>query len=369
MNLRNSAVVLAALILAASCTSGTEGIFASIEREQKIVSLGGLSKTATVYSMAELGGTYYATGGKALFTRAVTGTAWDKGTVAGKTEVLAVGATSTDIFAVAAGTLYRLVGGTWTAVTVPGGLVARDLVPIRASNGYDTSELVLVAENGGLANTVFRIQGAAVNPTGLDLKGTLTFDLPIATGSVLSAATDGTNYYLASKSFLWKVNSGFSTATRMLSADLVGLPLSEYSGLIFQGSKLYVGTSSVGSVGGGIYSTDPTLATWTFTTIASGVKVGSAYPVAFGQFLYNDVNNSLWVATGATVGQEGNGYMEIASGALSQIPNTDSNNYTSSAIKTFSVGTLFKGSSGYFLGTVAHGLWTWDSTKKVWSQQ
>jgi len=250
-------------------------------------------------------------------------------------------------------------------------LVARDLVPIRASNGYDTTEMVLVTDNGGKANTVFRISGATVGATGLDLKGSLTFDLPIATGAVISAAQDtGNNYYLASESFLWKVDSGFATATLMKGSNLVGIPVTGNGGLIFHGGKLYVGTISNSTSGGGIYSTDPSLATWTFTALATDVKTGTN-PVSFGQFLHNDVNGSLWIATGATVGQEGTGYMELSGTTLSQTPNTDSNNYTSSAIKTFNIGTLFRGKAAgpYFLGTVAHGLWTWDSTKKIWSQQ
>ena len=70
MNLRNLLTGLGVLILAASCTSGTEGIFASLEREQKIVSAGGLNTKATVTHMAELNGRYYAAGGGSLFQRA-----------------------------------------------------------------------------------------------------------------------------------------------------------------------------------------------------------------------------------------------------------------------------------------------------------
>lgn len=364
MNLR-ILPLLAAIGLLASCTSGTEGIFASLEREQKIISLGGLSPSATVTSMAESGGKYYATGGKALFSRSTTGTTWDKSTVGGSTEVQAVGVTASDLWAVANRTLYRLVVDTWTPVAVPGTLAAIDLIPVRSANGHATSELVLVTDDGGKANTVFRISGPTVGGA-LDLKGAFA-DLSAETQTVTSAATDGTNYYLACESFLWKVDSGFTAATR---PAISGIPISGYRGLIYFSGTLTVSTRSNGTGGGGLYQiTDTTQTTWAFTAIASDVKVDSN-PVSFGQFMANATNSSIWVATESTTTQEGNGYMELDGTVLSTTPNTDQSNYKSSILPKSAVGTFFRSSTAeYFLGTVAHGLWSWNPAAKTWSQQ
>ena len=77
-----------------------------------------------------------------------------------------------------------------------------------------------------------------------------------------------------------------------------------------------------------------------------------------------------WVATESTTTQEGHGYMEIVGTTLSTTPNTDQSNYKSSILPKAAVGTFFRSLTGdYFLGTVAHGLWKWNSTSKTWSQQ
>lgn len=377
MNLHHLAATLAVALLAASCTSGTEGIFASIEREQKIVSLGGLSKTATVTSMAEFGSKYFATGGKALFSRAVTGTTWDKGTIDGKTEVAAVGATSTAVWAVAGGTLYRSTDGTtWTAATIPSqpaGETPSNLIPVRRDDGVTSDELILVLETSAkLMNRVYRISGSAVTSTPIILGGggSLSAHVNSAVYQDDISTTTTTAYYLASESYLWQVNATFNSFS--VVTVTAGDPVSGYAGILYLDSNdtLYLGTKSNGGTGGGLYSVTNPNTTPNFTTLYTNVKVGTN-PVTFGQFLFNTTNSELWVATGATIGQEGNGYMELTlPGVLSTTPqNTDSNNYTSTSLKTYYVGTLFKGSTGYFLGTVAHGLWTWNSSTKIWSQQ
>jgi len=374
MNLRILLSGLAILIVAASCSSGTEGIFASIEREQKIVSLGGLSKYATVTHMAELvtgsSNRYYITGGQALFSRATSAVTWDKTTIGGViTNVSAVGTTGgtpgTTVWVIAGGNLYSSADGkTWTDQT-PTGATPFDLIPIRKGDGVSSDELLLTTTNGSLHQFAYLISGSGVGSK-VDL-GT-SFSGPEVTSVVNNGAA---SYVLLNDSMAWTWDGNPGTAT--------GLPLTisgnshRFQGLIYRtGTGYYLSTKSKDTTGGGIYFRSD-LSGGNFSPLQSDVKSSDA-PVSFHQFLYNTTNSSLWIATGASTTTEGNGYaeMDVSGANFSMTPRTNSHNYTSSAIPTFAVGVLFKASDGtYFLGTIAHGLWYWDSadTKNPWKQQ
>lgn len=369
MNLRIVFTALAALILAASCTSGTEGIFASIEREQKIVSLGGLNKSATVTHMAELSGKYYATGGRALFSRSTAaGTStWDKSTVGGFTEVAAVGVAGTKVWSVAGGNLYSSPdGSSWTKVNLAGGDAVYDLVPVMKNDGFTSTELIVVCGDTASHEFVYKIDNTATIGPRVDLSGT-----PVIS-AVASAVFTGTEYYLASESYVWNLNSSFAAPT---AVTVTGAPVSGFAGLLVHGSKLYLSTVSLGTTGGGLYSAASASGTsLTFAAIKTNAQTTTGKTVTFGSMLYNAVNASLWVATGASTVVEGTGYAEVSNlsttPSYSLIPTTNSNNYNSSSLPTSSVSALFRGSDlSYYVGTVAHGLWVWNASTQVWSQQ
>lgn len=386
-SLRNFLVYLAVALVTAfvsSCSSSTEGIFASIEREQKIVSLGGLSETATVTSMAELGGTvnrYFASGGKALFSRSTdtSSKTWHKSTVS-SSPVASVGAVHGGVerlFAVAEGKLYWSAdGSTWTLQT---GLDAEDraeaLVPLRKGDGYSNNELIVVVSTSASYRKVYRIDSSGA------LSSAIVLSTENLSAPIHSAATDGSNDYLASESNLWQL-TGALTVTSVATSQGSGL---DFSGILYLDSGVesgafegfYITTFSRGRSGGGLYKATTSTTPWSFSGLETGVKAASnSNPVGFGGLLYNSANKSLWLATGATTDVEGAGYMEylLSTATFLQSPRTNASNYTSSGLPSMAVGTLFRSSSElYFLGTVAHGLWLWDatgtSTDRKWSQQ
>lgn len=383
MYLRTLLVLASALVLA-SCTGGTDGIFASIEKERKIVSLGGLSETATVTHMAESTtlGMYFATGGRALFSRSSDSSSkkWDSSTVGGSDEVKAVGTTNgSTVWAAASNKLWRSTDGSaWTAVSLstPADAVV-GLVPIRTDDGYSSTELLVVtADTDGSINRVYRIAADGTTFTALPLVGTVGTGLvsPIASiaSEVHSAIFDGTDYYLVNENFLWRIDSSFSSA----SVVNVSGPQSGYRGLIYLDDHgFYLTTGNNATTGGGIYTSAVGGDSMSLTTIVSDADKNSV-PLSFATLIYNDKNESLWVGTrAAEETYEGQGYVEVTLPSdYESTPRTDSNNYKSSDIVTSAVGTFFRGSDGtYFLGTVAHGLWTWNwegsDSDSTWSQQ
>ena len=415
----------AVLALAASCTSGTSGIFASIEREQAIVSNGGLSKTATITTVAQLNGTvnkYFATGGKSLFTRSTdpTATAWTATTVKGNSQVTSVGSTADPtqtapvspasytphaVYAVAGGTLWVTTDGdnwgTPVFASGSGSLGANDvpatLVPIVRADGYTSTDLVLVTGNSTLGVTdsdgaavavyphVYVIQGGStdtlVGPLNLTTDGTT-----IAGHQLAAAVDDGTNYWLLDAASLWKApKSGLAASTLNASTTWPSsvspkafLSLIDVNGTFFLGTNVNTGS------GGSIYSTNApdTGSSWTAITNGSAVTTSTgSYPVSFGCFLLNPQTGHLWVGSASSGNSVvGNGYMEITglggTPALNKGSVVDSNvdNYSSSSLSTQFVGSLFWGTNqdgthNLFLGTMAFGLWSWAPSTEKWSQQ
>lgn len=382
MNFRTLLALTSVLVLA-SCT-GSDGIFASIEDEEKIVSLGGLSETATVTHMAESTtlGMYFAAGGRALFSRSSDSstTDWDSSTVGGSDEVIAVGTTGgSTVWAVASEKLWKSTdGSSWTEVPLSTSTDAvYDLVPIRTGDGYSSTELLVVTKDtDDSINRAYRIGSDGTTFSAVSLVGTTNSGGTISITSlrypVVSAVFDGTDYYLVNENYLWRVNSSFSSASVV---DVSG-PTSGYRGLIYVDDQgFYLTTRSNGTTGGGIYTSAVGGDSISFTTIVSDADKNSV-PLSFGSLLYNEENLSLWVATEAAEDTyEGQGYVEVTlPDDYDSEPRTDSNNYESSDIVTSAVGTFFLASDGtYFLGTVAHGLWTWEwagtDDDSTWSQQ
>ncbi len=385
-------LLLAILILATGCSPGTEGIFASIEREQKVQSLGGMNKYATITSMAELTAStphrYFATGGRALFTRPLGAVQWDQMKVGGNAEILSVGSvtdalgTGKAVFAIAGGTLWQNTNGTeagWTSVfstIASGGDTPVTLIPIRSTDGKWSQELLVVTTNvSNSYQNVYRIN----TTDGTTMNVTAPLNLASAAGmgtlstGVTSAATDGTNYYLVNQSFLWTVNSSFTSATKI---TVSGVDHVAYQGVLYLGTTLYLSTMSNAGSGGGLYTVgSPSGGGFSFGKLTSdSTEVDkNSYPVWFTQFLYNQRNTSIWIATYSSTYTQGTGYMEYSSGTLHTTPITSENNYNSTVLPTSAVGVLFADYEGpnYFLGTLSQGLWQWSGTgsSATWVQQ
>jgi hypothetical protein len=408
MNLRHLPALAAVLVLAASCTSGTSGIFASIEREQAIVSNGGLSKTSTITSMAQLNGTvnkYFATGGKSLFTRSTDpeATAWTATTVGGNTQVTAVGSTADPtttptspasytphaVYAVAGGGLYVTTdGATWAAPTFASGSATigsndapATLIPLVRGDGYTSTDLVLVTGNSTLGATdssgtaaveygdIYIIQGKAGAVSGSTvpdkLIGPITLNVDVTTTSdpstvwkpwvpqLLSAADDGSSYWFLARGSLWTYHYSGTPSTAL--QPVAGTPASALS-LRAIGTTLFLGTdvNSNSSTGGGLYTATSSAGatTLTWTALASSVTTSTgSYPVSFRTFLLNPQTGKLWVGTGSSgTSVVGNGYFEITGPTTTPsfsktIVDSNVDNYSSSSLSTQFVGGLFWGTN------------------------
>jgi hypothetical protein len=411
-------LAVAVLVLAASCTSGTSGIFASLEREQKIVSLGGLSTTASVTSMAELTGVtphlYFLTGGQNLFTKQAGTVTWNSTTVAGNSQVAAVGSVggpgssnSETVYAVANSTLYKTIDGSnWNVVPLTGSDFAFNLVPIRNSDGVSSTELLVVAQqndsysnNAGDAGStpdnvdvyIISAAGSLSNPISIQYSVQQTFTNPNTpfegiSAPVLTAVKLTTNsYYFADETYIWYCNG--------TSASLVNVggsaPNTGYQGLLYLlnttnnavTNTLYLSTMSINTTGGSLYSATPSGTTLNFALIpySGGAVYVNSRPVWLTQLLYETEFNTLWIATGASTAYQGTGYIEYnPSNTDIYIPpsTTDSSNYNSSVLPTSAVGVLWadhETTTTYFLGTLSQGLWAWNGTTNTsdptWTQQ
>lgn len=356
-----------------SCTSGTGGIFASLEKEQKIVDTGNLSNSATFTHMTEFSGKYYAAGGRSLYTRTVgSSTEWTKtNTFLGTTyeSVGAVGSTSSRLYALVnnKGTANnRLLtssdGATWTDVT-PSGIVPAALVPVRKTDGISSDELVMSATD---YKTVYLLSGSTA-PAAANLT---------ASGNEITAAvTVGTSYYLVNESRF------FYLATWSTPAVEVNSPATDKGmrGLIAfgagaTGNSTFDGKAFLSTNNGDVYQGTLSAGVWTAGSNPAVDKTTNSEKIAFGQMLFQATsgNQALWIGVDHAVSYEGYGYAALSTtGALSLLPpsGTDSSNFSSSKLDTYAVPLLFKGSDGYFLGTWGHGLWLWNSTTQTWSQQ
>jgi len=408
MNLRTLLTGLAVLVLATSCTAGSEGIFATIEKEQKVVTSGNLNTAATVTRMAELitntttnAGVLLVSGGEAAFTKSnsTSVNTWGTSSVGQHGNVAAVGVAGSTAYAVAGGGLYQSTDGSnWSAgPSLAAGDTPYDLIPIRNPDGVTSNKLILVTmisytdpNNSSVTiyqyGRIYLLTSGGLSATPITLTDPTGASSALGDPVISAAIDDGSNYYLASNSYLWYWNG-----TQTTVAATTNFPSNTgFGGLIYLGTpygtttlinRLYVSTGikSGTTTGGGIYVSAVTSgspsANW--GTITQGTTT-SNLPVAFGQFLYNNINNSLWIATRNTTGtsQQGTGYMEytLSSSSFSTTPSTNSSNYSSSGLSTYAVGCLFYSLNGgglYYLGTRSHGLWYWNETgnsSNPWTQ-
>jgi len=390
-----SAAVL--VLLAASCTQNDGGIFAGIESEQKVVSLGGLNKYASVFSMAEdtsaTPKVYYAAGGKALFSRDADATTWNAGTVGGSSEVNAVGEAGTTVWAVAGGKLYQRSAGSWTVQPVSGGETVTNLVPVIDADGITVvGQYVVTKSTAGSYSKIYRISStgtlntnAAQLVTGATLPvGSATVDIP-APGITSAVATDGSHDVVLSRSFLWDIATPDASPAVDGFRPAGSVPNSEYAGLLYLGSatKLFVSVSSNSTTGGGIYyatlAAGSAAAAATFSSAVDGTDLTySSKAVSPAQMRYLSGTTSLWVGTvSGNATYEGNGVLEVkgttGSPTVSVTPSTSlvtSSNYSSTGLSVVSTPVIYRTSDGtVFLGTAAHGLWKWNASDKIFEQQ
>lgn len=418
MNLRSLSPLFGVLALTlASCTAGSDGIFASIEKEKKVVHTGNLSTTATVTHMTEFNDKYYATGGRALFVRDTSSTTWSSVTSVAPASTVthyftAVGSTGTTnattdtppagadpyLYAIAntgetsTNALYYSGDGTnWYKVDL-GSYTPSALVPVRNNDGQ-TSDEVLVTSSGydhvwiltvatdpsqSLAASAINLANATAQTTSgtVDAPGAN----PITAAAKTSASGTHTGYYFANESFVF---SSYNPAGANLAAVTLGSGYKGFTGVLYLATTassvpagLYLTTKSKSDTGGGLYRLAGTISTGstasTVTTLISD-KTLSGYPVSFDQMLLS--TSGLWIGTGpgtTTSGYEGYGYANYNSSdgfSIDPPDGTDSSNFTSSDLNTYAIPLLYKAPTAgdYFIGTSAHGLWRWASSS--WEQQ
>jgi hypothetical protein len=368
------------LVLAASCTAATDGIFATVESEKKTVDTGNLSNYATITHMTEFGGQYYVAGGKALFHRGINASDWTSlakinGTTA---NFVAVGSTSTRLYAVintgasATNALYSSTDGTaWTNAGLT--YTPYSMVPVRSGiDGQTSTELVV---SSATSDTLTLLSGTTVTSV------TLT-SAEGAAGNAISAAaysTVSSKYYLVNDSFL--ISAGASLASPTIET---GVPDPStyghgYQGVLVTGSgaNLYLSNRSNSTTGAFLFKATVSgsgLTTW--GVVSTSGYTYSGYPVSFSQLFQGP--SYVWIGTGAGTsnsGYQGYGYGTTDGSSLNFMPalGTDSSNFTSTALNTYAIQAFFKAPTNgtYFLGTDAHGLWAWNTSgsSNLWEQQ
>jgi hypothetical protein len=414
MNLRTGAA-FAAVLLLASCTQGTQGIFASIEREQKVKSNGGLSKVATVSHMAELPGatppttsTYFIAGGGALFHRTHAETKWHSSSITynGKlySRFVAVGtvASSPDptLYVVANrdATDSDLVfsstdGENWTPVTLPDGsgttpVVAEGLIPIRKDDGYSSDELLLTVTessgtNQGAYDVVYRIDATNVL-TQIILPGTTT---PTDNGYVFpvrgAAVTGGNYYFIGNDGLYWWAAGPSATSLSATQGAMTDIKDNGFSDILLLASNPLPyapaggGTQVVlSSTKGAMYWGTLSGGTWTWESRKTGITGTGGDTAILGKMLYQNSTTPayVWVGTGNGIVYPGAGFVSLSAADLTvklQAPaGTDKDNYNSTVLPTSQVLMFFRTSDGdFYLGTGAEGLWKWTFPARTWSQQ
>ncbi len=431
MNLRTWSAI-GVILLLVSCSQGTQGIFASIQREQKVKSNGGLSDGATVTHMAEFQGTgaasYYIAGGGTLFHRLTGATDWQPATIsAGATynRFMAVGSAGGNT-----GTLWAVAnydstgsnklfsspdGVNWTAYTGLGNVTPQNLIPIRKSDGYSSDSLLLtVTDNtsgslSGSYDQVFIITSSTVGaslamPAITATVGTTSTTTNAYSFPITGAATDGSGYYyFINNDALYSYNGG--NITRIPGNSPMPTDTSELNGHGFYGIAVLphgtltgVGNGTtdlqavITSTNGTVYWGTLNSGTWTYVNQVNGIKdkyYGQTVPMGT-VILENQTNPAyVWMGTRNLVTNQGAGFVSLSTAgvyALQPPSGTDSDNYnsaTTSTITTVSSSTvtslatsqillLFKASDGsYFAGTATQGLWKWvaSGATGTWSQQ
>jgi hypothetical protein len=391
----------ALILLLASCSQGSAGIFATVQREQKVHSTGGLSSVATVTHMTQLNGVYYIAGGGTLFYRKYTDTSWTSLTTSygGHTynHFMGVGlvgsSTTGTLYAVAnynatdSNMLFSSTNGTsWSAVTaLPSSVIAETLVPIMHQNTGNTStELLLNVAPAGSGDdptyqTIYIITTSGIS-SAISL-GSNAFTYPIT-----GAAYDDSQaqYYFVNNVELFNVSGtypSFSLALVTLSTSLSSN--NALRDILMVPTSIFTSNSSaynviVSSSKGSLYFGNLSGTTWTDVGNDSNVRDDSTTNdlVAFDRLLYEDEsgNQYIWIGTLNGVSAQGAGYgtLSTTSGISVQPPaGTDTNNYDSTVLPTSQVMMLYKDNVNspynFFLGTGSQGLWKWSSQE--WSQE
>lgn len=423
MNLRTWSAI-GAILLLASCSQGTGGIFASIEREQKVKSTGGLSQVATVTSMAEMNSRYYIAGGAALFQRSTAETDWHSSRISCQgitySQVMSVGVvtipgpptTTYLLYAVAnrgdtgSNQLFSSTdGSTWSIVSLPTGINAYGLLPIKeatkeASGGISSDELLLTtyvntgsATDGDAYEQVFIVGSSGISvaislPNITFSSGGSSVTSNAYSFPITGAATDGSGYYFVNNDGVF-----YSTGSTMSQignvsgnplngngfADILLLPTGTLSSLADAGNTQAVISNNKGALYWGYVSNT---GAWTAVGSQTGVNDLAGQTVTFGPMIYNPSQSLVWIGTLNGITNPGAGIASLSASLgfnLQPPAGTDSNNYSSSLqlsngliidLEIAQVPLLYvAGDGSIFAGTAAEGLWRWTAVDKQWNQQ
>lgn len=375
------ALAASALITLAACNPGTTGLFSYIGQETKDVP-GSLTK-ATVTSMAEDSANYYVAGGGKLFSRTIAAGTWEKVTITNQNWYRAVRSVgNTSVYALAATAIDTdpvvFYGASWAPVTLSGGEVPEDLVPVVGSDGHSVVAVVVVTKTTVQTtktafNTVY-VLGDSGAATRVDLGA--AFGADVGT-KVLSAAYDGTNMYLLNDTALFTASFNPASVAVGSLTQVTGPPAGlDYAAILsVSGSTatldgFYLATKKLNSAGSSIYRSTSGTSWGSPTTLVTNAKASS---VAI------EVTSMVFPAASAPcvyVGTESAGYGELTATAISPwaatpVATTITGGYDATALPTSYVTLLYVAANGtnpVFLGADTLGLWAHSADNK-WSQE
>ena len=393
----------ALLLLLASCTQGTSGIFASVEREKRVTSTGGLSSDATVTHMAQFSvmvgsvatSTYFIAGGGALFHRTYTETDWHSQTINFNGHVynhfMGVGlvddGTTPTLYAIAnydstsSNKLFRSTDGTtWNVVPLLSTQAAGTLVAVHEDNGFASKRLLLNVSQANPGDDptyqyVYVIStGGAVDlttATAVSL-GSTPYTFPV-TGATYDS--NQSLYYFVNAFVLFESNGSTATA---VTGGIVNSNTDFQDVMVLNPALDGTNNAIISSQRGALYWGVLSGISWTDGASHTNLIDSSSDRIRFGQMIYESLagNQRVWIGTLNGVTAAGAGFASLTNtwGYSVQPPSgTDTDNYNSTVLPTSQILMFYKDTANppnnYFAGTASEGLWKWSPTDQTWSQE
>lgn len=398
-------LILSLVGLLSSCTYGTAGIFYALENEEKVYAANGINSNVTVFSMAELGTNLMIACGPKFYYRPASTTTWHSFNLGGQDYAYAVAEGK------AADTLWAVAGPTTTGNTnylYYTGITSGDLsnnsnwhqytassfsgtptnlIPILDTTGKTVvghtvagGGCFLVTNNSNDYSTIYLLKGSGDTPVAIALNniGGIASSLTTTSGinqPITSAAYDGTSYYVANRSYVWKITG--STAQLLVTASY---SYSSGFGNDF-GSICYVGSGNQGTSGlaAGLYvggvasaSTITTSYIYQYDTTATNSMLQN-----ISTSLYSTAINATTMSMGSgalLVGGRGVGYGELTSGLTFNKPtsiSTDTSNYYSTVLYSCTITMMYYSynENQLFLSASGNGIWSRNAATMKWSLQ
>lgn len=392
-----------------SCTYGTDGIFYSLENEEKVYTANGINSNVTVLSMAERGNYLYIACGPKFYSRIKNTITWVGFNLGGQEFAYAVAQGN-------AATLWAITGPASTGNTnylyytnddsnwisydyaahgISGTPV--NLIPITGPDGYSmvgqsaSGGCILVTVNPVTNDysSAYILKGNGDTPIKIDLltpAKTVTASLTGVGNPITSAAYDGNYYYLANKSFIWFANPTTGAALLLTYASF-GTTLGngfnticfvDNSKLRSSGLPVYptnIGTDNrtgyVYSVGLSSDSTNNNSLIFLFKPADPSTPTNLNAPtpaISLSSSLYSSAINATSMVMdnyALLIGGRGVGYGELSGNLTFSKPtsaSTSTSNYFSTILSSATVSVMYYSvnENKLFLGASGNGLWSRD---------